>query len=199
MLEERTGSLRAAALPRRGMCLAQLGGGLDLDAVGEAGTYIIPIEHLEEGFDVFDAAILILEIVGVFPDVHTQNGDMAGGQGGVPDWEWFRWRHCCRGSLDEPCPATAKRRSRRRRSACPGRRPRSRTWYRWPWPIRRRARCLPYPRSATRRSDWRDLHHCCEPRRGADSGTAAGLVTSSSSVLPASSGCAAMAALRLVT
>ena len=35
----------------------------------------VPIHHVPEGFEVFGAAILVFEVVSVFPNIATQNGN----------------------------------------------------------------------------------------------------------------------------
>src|SRR4051812_8501459 len=72
-----------------------------------AGGDFVPVDDVEEGGDVFGAAVLVFQVVGVFPNVEAENGGATLRVGGVLVRE--RFDHETAGAIDgEPGPAAAE-------------------------------------------------------------------------------------------
>ena len=57
--------------------------------MSEAFADEVPVDDILEGFEVIGSAILVFEVIGVFPDIETEDGNSAGGVGAILIGEGF--------------------------------------------------------------------------------------------------------------
>ena len=81
-----------------------------IPGLAEAAGHLIPVDDVEEGRDVIGTPILVVEVIGVLPDIDTQDRDPT----------LHQWRILVRRTFDnelsvvqrQPCPSAAKTRRR---------------------------------------------------------------------------------------
>ncbi len=74
--------------------------------LSEAFADEVPVDDILEGFEVIGSAILIFEVIGVLPDIETEDGDSAGGVGAILIGEGFDGEFFV--FINEPRPTTSE-------------------------------------------------------------------------------------------
>ena len=74
--------------------------------LSEAFADEIPVDDILEGFEVIGSAILVFEVIGVLPDIETEDGDSAGGVGAILIGEGFDGEFLV--FINQPSPATSE-------------------------------------------------------------------------------------------